>query len=247
MTPMRSAPLALPLISAALLALVGCAARGSAGDHRLRAEYIRAFELPYRVYLPSDYPESDERRPLLLFLHGAGERGANLDDLERTGLPKLIAEQKLDLPFVVVAPQCPADEWWDPHALARLLEHVIGAYNVDPDRVYLTGLSMGGTGVWMFAAEYPERFAAIAPICGRTLPLRAAPLTTMPIWVFHGDADNVVDISNSETQVRRLREAGAKEARLTIYPGVNHNAWDRTYANPELYEWMLSHRRSLRQ
>jgi predicted peptidase len=154
--------------------------------------------LEYLLYLPIDYQNSDQRCPLVLFLHGIGERGADLELLKLHGIPKVIA-QGTDFPFIVVSPQCSEDTIWtnELDALHALLEAIIEKYNVDHSRIYLTGLSMGGFGTWHLAATYPSLFAAIVPICGGTTPFVGFPeriqvLKNVPVWAFHGAEDEVV-------------------------------------------------------
>lgn len=198
----------------------------------------------YWLYLPEGYDDdADKEWPLILFLHGAGERSDDPNHVKRIGIAKRI-EDGDDFPFIVVSPHCPADRWWEPDGLIVVVEEVLDDYRVDEDRLYVTGLSMGGTGTWMVAAEYPEYWAAIAPVCGRTLPIRVAPLIEMPVWAFHGDQDHVVDVWNSTNQIERLKKFGSTKAKLTIYPGQRHSIWKETYDNPELYEWFLAQRRS---
>ncbi|MCX7819338.1 MAG: prolyl oligopeptidase family serine peptidase [Kiritimatiellae bacterium] len=200
----------------------------------------------YWLACPPGYErEGPQRWPLLLFLHGAGERGDDLERVKQHGPPKLIAAGRV-LPFIVVAPQCPADDWWDSArqilALRTLLDDVIAAHRVDRDRVYVTGLSMGGFGTWRLAAEFPELFAAIAPICGGGPWYRAGALRQVPAWVFHGADDPVVPLRESEVMVEALRRVGA-QPRFTVYPNTGHDAWTAAYEGPELYEWLLQHRR----
>jgi predicted peptidase len=152
-------------------------------------------------------------------------------------------ERRADVPAIVVAPQCPAGQWWRPVDVKTLLDHVVRTYPIDQDRIYLTGLSMGGTGTWLTAAEYPETFAAIAPICGRTLRLRAPPLADMPIWAFHGDADRVVPVTYSTDHVKNIAAAGNTRVKLTVFPDAGHNVWDRVYNDPAFFEWLLAQRR----
>lgn len=199
--------------------------------------------LNYLLYLPPEY-DSQESWPLIMFLHGRGERGSNLKLVRQHGPPKRIAEGD-DFPFIVVSPQCPAGSYWTEEldALAALLDDVIASHKVDTRRVYLTGMSMGGRGTWFLAGRYPERFAAIAPVCGAGLNWIAVErLRNMPVWVFHGDADTVVPTYESENMVGWLRDVG-NEARLTLYPGIGHDSWTQAYNTPELYEWFLSHSR----
>lgn len=232
--------------SCVLATLIGCAPRTQPGlnINQFTGTYTRKVTLDYLLYLPSDYvADCCTYRPVIVFLHGAGERGHDLELLKQTGLPKQLAAGR-EFPFIIIAPQCPPGQWWRPDEVIALLDHVLNWVNGDPDRIYLTGLSMGGTGTWLTAAEYPDRFAAIAPICGRSLPIRAPAVKNLPIWVFHGDADTVVPLDHSQQHVERLRAAGAEQVRFTIIPGGPHNVWDDVYAGEDLYAWFLQHRRS---
>ena len=195
--------------------------------------------LKYLLYLPKGYDKAKKKHPMILFLHGAGERGDNLNQVKKHGPPKLV-EKGRDLAFVVVSPQCPRSRWWDVKALTQLLDEVVASYNVDESRIYLTGLSMGGFGTWSLAAEHPKRFAAIAPICGGGKTTWAKKLKDVPIWVFHGGKDGVVPAKRSKDMVAALKEQGSKP-KLTIYPNAGHDSWTKSYANPELYKWFLSH------
>jgi predicted peptidase len=200
--------------------------------------------LGYLLYLPPGYDEQpDKKWPVVFFLHGAGERGSNLELLKVHGLPKLL-EQVQDYPFIVVAPQCPLDERWinQLEKLDNLYAEILAGYRVLTGQVYLTGMSMGGQGTWFWSTTYPERFAAIAPICGRSFPDRASRIKHLPIWVFHGAKDPVVLLEESTSMVEALQEVGA-DVRFTVYPDLEHDSWSVTYANPELYEWLLSHHR----
>lgn len=194
----------------------------------------------YLLYLPEDYGEK-ERWPLILFLHGVGERGDNLDRVKIHGPPKLIAKGK-SFPFIVLSPQCPAGQWWDVEMLDALLNKIEADYAVDPDRVYVTGLSMGGFGTWALAGAYPDRFAAIAPICGGGEPVSARYIKHLPTWVFHGDKDAVVPIKRSQEMVDALKACNGN-VKFTIYPGAGHDSWTETYNNAKLYEWFLKHKR----
>lgn len=204
--------------------------------------------LNYLLFLPTDYKEGGKKWPLILFLHGAGERGNDLELVKKHGIPK-IAEQRSDFPFVAISPQCPARFWWGDYAevLDALLEETLAKYAVDPDRVYLTGLSMGGYGTWHMAVTYPHRFAAIAPICGGGVwylgfPERVHVLKEIPVWVFHGAKDQTVPLEESAKLVRELEACGGN-VRFTVYPEAAHDSWTETYNNPELYEWFLKHKR----
>lgn len=198
--------------------------------------------LSYLLHVPSDYATSPRKRyPLMLFLHGAGERGSDVKKVAKHGPPREV-RRGADLPFIIISPQCPTNTWWTAHldVLTALLDDVMSRYRVNGRRVYLTGLSMGGYGTWALAALHPERFAAIAPVCGGGDPKTAPQLRDMPTWVFHGAKDEIVPISESQKMVDALF-AVDNPARFTVYPTLKHDSWTRTYANPELYHWMLQH------
>jgi predicted peptidase len=197
-------------------------------------------QLNYLLYLPKDY-NGQQPMPLLLFLHGAGERGDNLELVQVHGPPKLIGQGK-DFPFIVVSPQCKSDQWWEPIELVALLDEISGKYKVDQDRVYVTGLSMGGFGTWRLAAYAPQRFAAIAPICGGGETYWTKLFKRIPVWAFHGAKDVGVPVERSEKMIDALKKEGANP-KLTIYPDAEHDSWTETYNNPELYEWLLQQKR----
>lgn len=192
----------------------------------------------YLLFLPKQY-ETRGKWPLILFLHGSGERGSNLNDVKRHGVAKIV-ENKPEFPFIVVSPQCPRGQRWSVPLLITLLDEAIAAYNVNLERIYLTGLSMGGYGTWRLAAAQPDRFAAIAPVCGRANPEEAYKLKNLPIWVFHGAMDSVVPFSESEKMVTALK-AGGGNVKFTVYPDIDHDSWTETYNNPALYDWFLQH------
>lgn len=202
-------------------------------------------ELNYLLYLPQDY-EQQKACPLLLFLHGGGQRGDDLEKLKATGLPQLIAEGK-QLPFIVVSPQFPADKfWWEPVHLTALLDEVISKYKVDTDRICVTGLSTGGFGCWSLAAHIPDRLAAIVPICGGGEPYWTKQLSHLSVWSFHGAKDPTVAVERSIAMDEAMKKNGG-QPKLTIYPETGHDAWTETYNNPELYEWLLAQRRTERK
>ncbi len=207
----------------------------------------------YLLYLPKDYTkERSKTYPMILFLHGAGERGTNVNKVAVHGPPKLIKAGK-DFPFIIISPQCPDGKVWSVETLNALLDDVERTYRVDKSRVYLTGLSMGGYGTWALGLGFPERFAAMAPICGggeRITYLlgsrdkaRGPLLKSMPIWAFHGAKDTVVPLSESERMVEMLKKGGNQNVKLTVYPEAQHDSWTATYDNPELFEWFLQHKR----
>ena len=203
--------------------------------HKAAGSYLR--------YLPDEYNESGETWPLVLFLHGAGERGDDLDLVKLHGPAKLASEGR-KFPFILIAPQCPANSWWSDEVvlLEGLVDEVIQAYNVDEDRVYLTGLSMGGYGTWALAHVLPDRFAALAPVCGRGNPMCVERVRHIPAWVFHGAKDEVVSVKHSQDMVDALCAAGAGP-KLTIYPDAGHDSWTKTYDNEKFYEWLLQQKR----
>ena len=209
--------------------------------HKLDKEVTVKVKLNYLVYLPKGYNNDNNKWPLVLFLHGAGERGDSLKFVKRNGPPMLIDEGK-DFPFILISPQCPLGRRWDVLSLETLLDEVENIYRVDAERVYVTGLSMGGEGTWKLIMAEPERFAAAAPVCGRTgsAYLDACRLINLPIWVFHGAMDDIVSLDESVRMVKALDACG-NEVKFTVYPRANHNAWTETYDNPELYEWLLEH------
>lgn len=201
-------------------------------------------ELHYLLYLPSEYGEEPNKKwPLILYLHGVGERGNKLNVLKKHGIPKIV-ENHNDFPFICISPQCPNDTFWFEHyvGLKVLLEEVLGSYDIDVRRIYLTGNSMGGYGTWGLAMDDPNRFAAIAPICGGGLPENVCDLKDVPVWAFHGEKDDLVKLEEGQQIVDALKACGGN-ARLTVYPNVGHDSWTQTYDNPELYEWFLQNAR----
>lgn len=198
----------------------------------------------YLLFLPEGYSKNKQGWPMILFLHGAGERGSDLKKVKVHGPPKIVEKQK-DFPFIVVSPQCPEDDWWTDkvEVLINLLDDIVARYNVDTERIYLTGLSMGGYGSWALAAEYPERFAAVTPICGGGNRIMAFRLKDVPVWAFHGAKDPVVPLKQSEEMVNAIKARGG-DAKLTVYPDAGHDSWTETYKNKELYDWFLKHRKA---
>ncbi len=239
---------------------------------KFQTQLATKVELGYLLYLPPGYDAKAAKQwPVILFLHGAGERGTNLALVAVHGPPKLVkknppvpkteteeaqknreaATKLASENFIIISPQCPNDQCWDSDAILGLLDSVLASHKVDASRVYLTGLSMGGFGSWALLAKAPERFAAIAPICGGgnsidlLLPARgtAAALKATPVWAFHGAKDPVVVLAESERMVAAIKKAGVKDVQLTVYPEAQHDSWTATYSNPKLYEWFLSHAR----
>ena len=197
---------------------------------------------PYQAltYLPKDY-EADKTKtwPLVLFLHGSGERGDDLNKVKKNGLTKLLDAGK-EFPFITLAPQCPEEEWWSANRLDDLANETMKRYRVDPRRIYVTGISMGGYGTWNLAGHYPEKYAAAVPVCGGGLPDLGVRLKQMPVWAFHGADDVTVPPQASQRIVEAIRKAGG-DPQLTLYPGVGHNSWDNAYQKESLGSWFLRH------
>lgn len=207
-----------------------------------RATVQASFTYPYLLALPAGYDRNPHQRwPLLIFLHGMGQRGTDLERVHLHGPPRLVDEGRR-FPFILISPQCPEDEWWNLSGIEAFIAAMIAQYHVDPDRVYLTGMSMGGYGVWSLALRHPERYAAIAPICGAGEPKWAARLRNLPVWAFHGAKDHTVPVKDSREMIDAITAAGG-HPRLTIYPEAGHDAWTAAYANDELYTWLLAQRR----
>jgi len=204
----------------------------------------------YLLYVPRAY-QPDQAWPLLLFLHGSGQGGDDVDQVRRVGLPQLL-EQNPDFPFIVVSPQNPKDVPWaeDLHELNALIDHVQAEYHIDPKRISVTGLSTGGYGTWQLASLYPQRFAALVPIAGGydyyhpgVPPRNICALKDVPVWVFHGGKDEIVELSRAQPLVEALQQCGGN-VKFTLYPDADHRAtWERAYADPELYRWLAAQKR----
>lgn len=216
-----------------------------------KQKITRTISADYLLYLPKGYEAKGAKRwPLVMFLHGSGERGNDLRKVAVHGPPKLVKGGK-EFPFILVSPQCPMDQVWNDETLLGLLDQVVRKHKVDTNRVYLTGLSMGGYGTWSLGIKHPERFAAIAPVCGggETINVllsgrsKSAALKSLGVWAFHGAKDGVVKLEESQRMVAALKTAGVKEVELTVYPEAQHDSWTDTYANDKLYEWLLKHER----
>ncbi|WP_206170827.1 prolyl oligopeptidase family serine peptidase [Phragmitibacter flavus] len=207
------------------------------------AEFVQKLGYHYLLAMPEGY-EADEAKkwPLLVFLHGAGERGSDLELLKKHGPPKLLAAGK-KLEAIVVCPQVPAGEAWNPHGVKALVDKLVKEFRVDESRVYLTGISMGGFGTWETILEYPETFAAAAPGCGGAGIgiLKFDRIKELPLWIFHGEADTVVPVAYTTSAQVRLKDS--KGLKVTIYPGVGHDSWTQTYDNPEFWAWIFAQKR----
>jgi predicted peptidase len=182
--------------------------------------------------------------PLMLFLHGAGERGTDLNAVKKHGPPKLIeTAHPLELDkFIIVSPQCPAGRSWDLVAVKGLLDHITKTQPVDTNRVILTGLSMGGYATWGLLAEHPDLAAAAVPICGGGKPETTAKFKHVPIRVYHGAKDEAVPQKRSDDMVEALKKAGGNPE-YTVFPDAGHDSWTEAYADAKLYQWMLGQKK----
>ncbi len=195
--------------------------------------------LEYYLYYPQDYDIDDPKGfGILVFLHGGGESGAELEEIKKNGPPKLLVEGK-EFPFLVLAPQNPHKrKWWNIHAVNQLVDEIIATNNIDVKRVYLTGLSRGGSAAWDLAVQYPKKWAALAVVCGMApVPYAHWIDKKLPIWVFHGDQDAIISVQESDLMVAKLKEMGYS-VNYTRYEGVGHNSWGRAYTTDALYEWI---------
>lgn len=203
--------------------------------------------MPYLLYLPPDYSAEGEPSPMILFLHGRGESYGPLSIVAKWGPPRRLAAGE-QMKYIVVSPQCPGESFWSREdqqkRLVELLDYIKNHYNVDADRIYLTGLSMGGFGTWRLAADHPDWFAAAVPICGRGDPADAPKLVNLPIWVWHGVDDPVVPFSASEQMVQAIRAAGGNKVRFTTLEHIGHASWQAAYQSADLYNWLDKQRAS---
>lgn len=201
--------------------------------------------LNYIVYIPKNYT-TNSKWPLILSLHGSGERGNNIDDIKKWGIHKILREDN-NFPFIVVCPQCPAGEIWEMqfNMLKELLDEIEDNYSIDKEREYLTGYSLGAYGTWNFAILNPERFAAIVPISGGAIsPKKAVSLKQLPIWVAHGDNDTVVEFEESKRIVDSLEKYNPNII-FKVYKGAGHEVCTLAYEEPELYRWLLRQKRMI--
>ena len=217
------------------------------GDFQLRHVEVDGVPFRFRVYVPNHY-DGGRAWPAVLFLHGAGERGN--DSLSQTGvgIGRTLTNRKDPYPAIVILPQCPKDSHWSLAAARQMaiatLDSAISEFNIDKERVALTGISMGGAGAWLLAAEHPGRFAKLAPVCGWVHPRAAGDLGAfarkirhIPTWILHGDRDTIVQVEESRFMNEALKAAGC-DVRYTEFAGVGHNSWDPAYGETELLEWM---------
>ncbi|MEI7683834.1 MAG: alpha/beta hydrolase-fold protein [Planctomycetota bacterium] len=225
------------LMSLALVLVHGSAIEAQTGflakTHTDGAKYV--------VFVPHDF-KADKAYPVILFLHSSGSTGDDGQKQTGNGLGNAIRKNEKAFPFIAVFPQSQKRTWKadseDGKRALAIFDDVVKAYKTDPKRQYLTGLSMGGFGTWSMAAAHPDRWAAIAPICGGGDPTTATKFKNIPCWNFHGDADPTVKVDLSRNMIKALKDAGGAP-RYSELPGVGHNAWDAAYGNPEFFTWLL--------
>jgi predicted peptidase len=243
-------PILLSFIPVALALAAGGAAAQAPSPEARAGQRAGAYELPvartvagkYLLFLPRGYDRSRQRWPLIVYLHGGSMRGTDPERLRRWGVPH-VADADSSFPFIVLSPLLPERQLWtDTDALIALLDDIQARYRVDPRRVYLTGHSLGGNGAWYLAYRHPERFAAVAPMAGPANAWWSTRLKDVPLWVFHGAADDVVPLKESREMVDALRKEGAADLTFTVLPGRGHDILD-AFENRELYAWFLRHRR----
>ncbi len=196
--------------------------------------------LKYLLHVPQ---KGSQKKPLIIFLHGSGERGSDLEKVKVHGPIKYLQNNKLDA--YVLAPQCPENEYWDTEVLYRLIQKVVKENNIDEKRIYLTGLSMGGWGAWNLVFAHPEMFAALVPIAGfvdRVPMLENCKIKDIPTRIFHGLLDDVVDVSYSVMIYKKLKNC-SKDIELTIFDDAKHDSWTRVYDNKAIYDWMLQQKK----
>ncbi len=205
-----------------------------------KVSIVRKTTLNYLLWIPAEYKkEKNKSFPIMIFLHGSGERGDSINLVKKNGPPSFL-DNRTDFPFITVSPQCPVGTWWNIEDLQQMLIQLKGKYRIDTSRIYLTGLSMGGFGTWSWACKYPDQFAAIAPVCGGGDIQFADDLKNTPVWAFHGESDPVVPVRRTVEMVEAVNANGGS-ARMTIYPGIGHDSWIQAYNDPELYKWLLEH------
>lgn len=241
----------IALSASLVVVLVGCRTHtppppATQSAQTFETKVVRQVRCDYLLSLPKDYDAKSPRTwPLVIFLHGSGERGADVNKVKMHGPPKLVAAGQ-QFGFILVSPQCSPDVPWRVDELKLLLDDIEKHYRIDRDREYITGLSMGGMATWEWLLTEQNRFAAAVAICGPSGWVERPIQHATPVWVFHGDADKSVPLGESREMVEKFQKAGG-EVKFTIYPGVGHNAWTQTYANPEMWTWLLSHRRGYDQ
>ncbi|MGO4822074.1 MULTISPECIES: prolyl oligopeptidase family serine peptidase [unclassified Flavobacterium] len=203
---------------------------------KFNTEIVTTHTLNYALHVPKSVKE---KKPLLIFLHGSGEKGTDIELVKVHGPFKYLKSNELDA--YVLAPQCPENEYWDSEVLYQLILKIQKENNIDPNRIYLTGLSMGGWGAWNLAFAHPEMFAALVPIAGfvdRVPMIENCKIGAIPTKIFHGLVDDVVNVDYSITIYKKLKKCNPNIS-LTIFDNAGHDSWTRVYDNKEIYDWMF--------
>ncbi len=227
--------LQLSLILSIAFVMTGFAQKETSGS--FKTEIVQKIDLGYALHVPENVKE---KKPLIVFLHGSGEKGTDIELVKKHGPFKYLKTHTLDA--YILAPQCRENEYWNSESLYRLIQKIVKDNNIDTDRIYLTGLSLGGWGTWNLAMAHPEMFAAAVPICGFVDLLQLddlCKLKTIPVRVFHGVMDDVVNPDYAVEAYKTLKSCGGN-VELTLFDDANHDSWSRVYDNPEIYDWMLS-------
>lgn len=213
----------------------------------VKATFNKEIKTSERISYVLDFPKDAKGKvPLIVFLHGSGERGDNLEMVKAHS--PFTYKELIGQPVAILAPQCPANEWWNTEAVYHLIKDIMSKYNVDPEQIHLTGLSMGGWGSWKLANEHPELFASLAVVCApsdRWMKATIHRYKDLPTKIFHGGNDDIVSPMASIEMYQELKKINPTVS-LTIFPDDNHNSWDSTYSNPELYKWMLAQRKVMK-
>lgn len=203
---------------------------------KVNIEILEKHELGYALHIPVN---TKEKKPLIVFLHGSGEKGTDTEKVKVHGPFKYLKTHEIDA--YILAPQCPEDEYWDSEVLYRLIKKIEKENNIDTNRIYLTGLSMGGWGAWNLAFAHPETFAALVTIAGyvdRVPMIENCKIVAIPTRIFHGLLDDVVSVDYSIAIYKKLKTCNA-DIKLTIFDDANHDSWTRVYNNPDIYDWMF--------
>ena len=217
----------------------------SVNAQEIKAELKKEIKKEQKISYILDYPENAKGKvPLMVFLHGSGERGDNLEMVKAHS--PFTYKNLFPEPVAILAPQCPKDVWWDTEAVYYLIKEIQQKYQIDDSRIMLTGLSMGGWGTLKLAMEHPELFSAVVAVCApvdRLMKVRVSQYKDLPMKLFHGGNDDIVSPMNSIEIYQEIKKVN-KNVELTIFPDENHNSWDSTYSNPKLYEWMLAQKKN---
>lgn len=219
-----------------LLPFVGLGQTTTNGNFSTEISYKKNYG-----YVLQSPENKKDKKPLIVFLHGSGERGSDVEKVKVHGPLKYTKTHKIDA--YILAPQCPDNEYWDAEVLYKLILKIQKENNIDPNRIYLTGLSMGGWGAWNLAFAHPEMFASLVPVCGfvdRVPMIENCKVASIPIRIFHGLLDDVVSVDYATTIYKRLKTCENAKVQLTIFDDANHDSWTRVYDNPEIYDWMLA-------